>query len=238
MMKNLIKISCFFLLTIPFMLTIPLSSCDKHECDDDQAQAPCDTCVVCDTCIYAMKPNIYLYPEQQIDIDVEISFPKGGKVVKSIPEYKEGWSVNIESNGKIDRKWTYLFYESIQPNQWQYDKGWVVKKKDLSQFFVKNMTEYGFSKNEIADFTTHWIPRLNDDEYIIYPQTNNTLDKLIQLKFSTEPDKILRLFYFVEPLTSKEQVDQLEKPTIDKSFNRTKFFVTEWGVLMKNDLSS
>ena len=104
--------------------------------------------------------------------------------------------------------------------------------------FVKNMTEYGFSKNEIADFTTHWIPRLNDDEYIIYPQTNNTLDKLIQLKFSTEPDKILRLFYFVEPLTSKEQVDQLEKPTIDKSFNRTKFFVTEWGVLMKNDLSS
>jgi hypothetical protein len=101
------------------------------------------------------------------------------------------------------------------------------------------MKEYGFSKNEIADFTTHWIPRLNnEEEYIIYPQTNNTLDKLIGLKFSTEPDQILRLFYVIEPLLSKDQIEMIEEPIINESLNRSGLFVAEWGVVMKNNIKS
>ena len=236
-MKNLFKISFFFLLTIPFLVTTPLSSCNKHECDNEPT--PCDTCTVCDSCFVALKPNIYIYPEKQLDMNVEIFFPEGGKVIKSIPQYKDGWTVNIESDGKIDEKWNYLFYESIQPNLWQFKKGWVIKQDELPKFFVENMTEYGFSKNEIVDFTTHWIPLLkNEEEYIIYPQTNNTLDKLIGLKFSTDPDQILRLFYVIKPLLSKNQIEMMEEPIIDKSLNRSGLFVAEWGVVMKNNIKS
>jgi hypothetical protein len=177
------------------------------------------------------KPNIYIYPKSKIQLTVKIDFPLGGNVVKSIPEYGNGWNVTVSPNGEIDNKYTYLFYESEQPNIWQNESGWIIKKTDLQAFFETNLKSYGFSNQEIKDFTDYWIPRFNSYEYFtIYPQTNELIDKAISINYSVVPDKILRLFYVVK--TSQDlPLVKLKQPII-KPFERTGYYITEWGVIL------
>jgi PKD repeat protein len=178
----------------------------------------------------ADKPNIYLYPDSTINISVELEFPKGGEVIKSIPDYSEKWCVSIDSLGVIDEEYDYLFYESIQPDDWQYKTGWCIRKDSLKGFFETNMKSYNFSEKEIMDFTSYWIPKLTDNEYFkIYPQSNSQIDKLIQLNLSIQPDNTFRLFYGI--IGSDEYV-QINEPEMDK-INRNGFFVVEWGVFLK-----
>jgi len=179
---------------------------------------------------YDWKPNIYIYPMKEIDLDVNITFPHSGEVIKSIPEYPNQWQdLQIKPDGKINDEYNYLYYESIQPNFFQKTKGWVVKCENLKDFFNNNLQQSGYNQNEISDFIEHWIPRLIDSEYYaIYPQYNKQLDPLIQLNFSKQPDNILRLTYYIVKLHSNE-ID-LPKPEIPP-FERVGFVVTEWGLI-------
>lgn len=180
--------------------------------------------------IMVYKPNIYIYPINPIKLGLEITFPLGGSITESIPEYNNGWFVNVDSNGIINNKFNYLFYESIQPNIFQYYKGWCIAQADLKTFFEKNMTLYNFSKNEITDFTDYWVPKLiENDYYLIYPQTNEIIDKIIQLNFSIRPNEVNRLFYGIVGIN---MYTEIEAPPIVK-FNRNGFYIMEWGVFIK-----
>jgi hypothetical protein len=63
--------------------------------------------------------------------------------------------------------------------------------------------------------------------YIIYPQTNEVINKTNQLKFSVSPDNIYRLFYFVE---ESESYKKIAKPIITP-IERKGFYVVEWGLM-------
>lgn len=176
------------------------------------------------------KPNIYLYPESNIDINVSLAFPQGGKIIKSIPDYNNEWNVSVDTSGIIDNKYEYLFYESLQPDVWQYGKGWCVKKDGLKEFFETNMAGYNFSAKEINDFVSYWIPRLTKYEYYcIYPQLNEQIDKVIKIDFSIQPDNVFRLFYGI---TGSGEYKSITGPEINK-INRTGFYTVEWGVFIK-----
>jgi hypothetical protein len=218
-MKTIKFLGLPLLFIIYLMVTVPFQSCKP---DDDNE---------CDTCNMVYKPNIYIYPEEQIQLTVKIEFPMGGKIVTSIPEYGTGWNVLVDTNGLIDKTYSYLFYESTQPDIWQKQYGWITKNADLESFFRINMADYGFNGNEIEDFIDYWIPRLNDYTfYLIYPQTEKLINDVINLDFSQQPDNLLRLFYVIK---GQDQLqDKLIKPTIE-SFKREGYFVTEWGVILK-----
>ena len=219
---NLIKFLILFFVVITYLTTAStLHSCKKDNSDIDE----------CDTCIVAYKPNIYLYPIEKTQLTVNLKFPKGGKVIKSIPEYGKNWNVSVASNGLINDSYTYLFYESSQPDIWQRDYGWTIKVDKLDLFFKKNLTNYGFKAHEIEDFINYWIPRLKKDGYYsIYPQTKSIINKVIELNISKKPDNLLRLFYFIEGQKNPEI--KLKKPIINH-FERKDFFVTEWGVILE-----
>jgi PKD repeat protein len=186
--------------------------------------------VVVSNNIMLYKPNIYIYPTSPVKLCLEVAFPQGGSITKSIPEYNNGWCVDVDSNGMINNEFNYLFYESIQPDIFQYRNGWCVAKADLKTFFEDNMASYNFSSNEIADFTDYWIPKLTESAYyLIYPQTNNIIDEIIQLNFSILPEHVNRLFYGVVGAT---KYAKMEEPSIIQ-YNRDGFFVMEWGVFMK-----
>jgi hypothetical protein len=186
----------------------------------------------CDSCIMVLKPNIYIYPEEKTDLTLSLIFPQGGNVVASIPEYNNGWFFTVDTSGLIDDSYSYLFYESSQPDVWQLAEGWVVKKEDLKDFFVKNMTDYGFSDREIKDFTDYWIPRFTAEVYEIYPQNKQIIESVIKFEVSKKPDNLLRLFYAVRESTQKPELI-LPEPKIDLTFKREGFFITEWGVVLK-----
>ncbi len=177
------------------------------------------------------KPNIYIYPKENIQLEVNIDFPMGGKVIASIPEYKTGWKVSVDSNGLIDNKYTFLFYESSQPDVWQTKSGWMVKRDDLKGFFEENMALYGFVGQEIKDFTDYWVPRLkNHESYSICPQVLPAIDQVVRLRFSKQPEHILRLYYVIKGHDDSSK-NELVKPEIS-GFDRKGYFVTEWGVVL------
>ena len=180
----------------------------------------------------AAKPNIYIYPKELMNLDVNINFPHGGEVTTSIPEYNDGWkNLKVEPSGLINGKLNYLFYESVNPDLSQYNKGWIIAQENLDLFFIKNMTATGFNEQEIIDFTDYWIPILKDyPYYAIYPQYKEQLDRIIQLNFSQKPDNILRLIYTLKGLQQNNLV--LQETEIPK-FKREGFVVVEWGVIRK-----
>ncbi|NOQ26981.1 MAG: hypothetical protein GQ564_16595 [Bacteroidales bacterium] len=209
-----------FLFIIYLMISIPFQSCDPD--DDDNG---------CDTCNMVYKPNIYIYPNEQIQLTVKLDFPMGGKIVTSIPEYGTGWNISVDTNGLIDNTYSYLFYESTQPDIWQRNSGWIIKKIDLETFFRDNMTNYGFYGQEIDDFIDYWIPRLDNYPYFsICPQTADLIDDVIELSFSKQPDNVLRLFYVIRAYDVLPE--KLVEPTIN-SYKREGYFITEWGVILK-----
>jgi hypothetical protein len=175
-----------------FLGSIPFHSCEP-DCEPDEEENECDTC------IRVLKPNIYLYPTENKILSVSLNFPSGGKVITSIPDYKEGWNITVDTNGIINNTYRYLFYESEQPDVWQTKEGWILNETDLEQFFSENLSKYGFCGREIKDFTDYWIPRLvNSAYYEIYPQESDIIETVIKLGISKTPDNILRLFYVIK----------------------------------------
>jgi hypothetical protein len=92
------------------------------------------------------------------------------------------------------------------------------------------MALYNFSPSEIKDFVDYWMPLLTGDNfYCIYPQTNEIIDKIIELGFSVKPDRIHRLFYGI---LGTNELKTLNTPVI-RPFDRRGFYVVEWGVFRK-----
>lgn len=214
-----------FLISLLITFAIPFQSCKPD--DDDQKEEECDSCII------VFKPNIYLYPNEKTRLSVNLDFPKGGKVVTSVPEYGNGWKVTADKNGWIDDTYLYLFYESSQPDVWQQNEGWLVAKNQLKTFFTENLTDYGFAGREIQDFTDYWIPRLTTSEYYtIYPQTQDLIKTVIDLNCSPEPDNLMRLFYLIQEAGDNPE-NEPATPQTDHTFVRKGFFITEWGVILK-----
>jgi len=181
--------------------------------------------------VVVYKPNIYIYPTVTTNIGVKLDFPLGGTVLQSIPEYSDGWNVTVEPSGKIDGQYDYLFYESRNPDAYQYSAGWLVRRDTLTSFFTHHLLFAGFNEREKDDFIDYWIPRLTEyPYYIIYPQFKNDIDKVIRLDVSKTPDAILRLFYVVKGTTINDA--SLKAPSTP-AFQRHGFVVTEWGVILK-----
>ena len=179
--------------------------------------------------VVVRKPNIYIYPEQETNLTVQLNFPNGGKVLESIPEYNTGWNVTIKPSGLIDNQYEYLFYEAQIPELLQRDFGWKINGAGLDSFFIDNLQSLSFSGKEITDFTDHWIPLLDaNKKYLIYPQFNEELSDIIQLDISIKPDNLIRVWYVIEEYA---EILDLEEPSIPL-FVRQGFVVLEWGVVL------
>jgi hypothetical protein len=206
----------FLLISTPF-----------HGCKPDDPE--CDTC----NRMVVYKPNIYIYPTERSQISVNLSFPQGGKIITSIPYYGNGWVIDVDTSGIINSKYEYLFYESEQPDVWQLNEGWIIKRSELETFFTDNMLKYGFFGREIKDFTDYWIPKLANSEYYeIYPQESDIIETVVKLAITKVPDNSLRLFYVIKAVNNSSN-NKINIPIENNKFNRRGFYVTEWGVLLK-----
>lgn len=181
--------------------------------------------------VIVRKPNIYLYPPNTRALKIKLDFPMGGRILESSPNYLNGWNVTVTPSGKINNTYDFLFYESENPDAFQYKYGWLVNRDTLASFFRNNLYEIGFRGREIDDFLEYWMQHLTDFQfYEIYPQFQEDIEKVIRRNISESPDSMLRMFYVFVGTHSISK--QLSTPIIPK-FERKGFAVAEWGGVLK-----
>lgn len=183
------------------------------------------------SCLYSEpevdKPAIYLYPQEDSQIQVELKI--NGKIIKDIPEYNDGWNVFATKEGVIDNQYDYLFYENTLNTLELPDKGWIVSKDNLYQWFEVNLAKLGLNEKEKIQFKEYWLHQLTDSRYYeIKLLEIDFLNDNMDLIITPKPDTEIRLIFVFKEI---DEVYQIEKPIITTPI-RNGFTVVEWGGIL------
>ncbi len=182
------------------------------------------------------KPVIYLYPEEKIKLNVEVS-PNGGFTYTN-PPYGEGWSVEADPSGQITdlktgKNYDYLYWEGMGLNYPVKDEGWVIKKEKLGEFFDKKLPILGLNEKEKTDFKNYWLGRLNVMPY--YQISFLSMDEfnyLAPIKFApVAPQTLIRVMMEAKGLKVSKIISE---PQIPKTPARNGFTAVEWGGMIIN----
>lgn len=179
------------------------------------------------------KPVIYLYPEQETKVNVQLTF--NGTLTSTYPTLPpEGWSVTAQPDGTLTdeegRSYRYLFWEGVADVDWKQDSGFLVKAEDAREFLEQSLTQLGLNELEQNDFITYWLPKLekNGESFVTFAAEQYTDNAVLTV--TPQPDSVLR----VQMLISK--VDDSNRAAFQKlpeqelpRFEREGFVLVEWG---------
>lgn len=186
----------------------------------------------------AIKPNIYLYPTEEADVEVRFKNPE--LLTTVIPEYTDSWQATAQPDGSLTvdgEKYSFLFYESDTSVQYmQREEGWIIKPETRERQLNEIASMYEFNKRETEDFVTFWCSRLESDTaYLMYPQHTETIDALMPVDISPAPESIYRVWFLFETVSGEAVLPAEPKPT---PIERAGFTVTEWGGIVTGETKS
>ncbi len=136
------------------------------------------------------KPVIYLYPKQEMTINVKFLAPI--QLTTDIPKYNlaKGWNVLAKPNGQLqdlqpeytncdifdtDHVGSKYAKNACQTNNYPYiywsgnrlgadypkqNQGWIIAKSEIPNFLNTKLDELGFNKTEKSDMIEYWLPYL------------------------------------------------------------------------------
>ena len=178
----------------------------------------------------AYKPIIYLYPEQETEINVKLGSPE--KISCSYPKYtKEGWNVIANPDGTLkdlstDRELYSLYWEGKDVDKIKISDGFVVKGEDTANFLEEKLKLLGLNPKETEEFIIYWLPKLEPNKYnYIRFASMDEINRYMPLEFSTQPDSLIRVLMQYKPLKSYIAVPEQKLTTPE----RTGFVAVEWG---------
>lgn len=174
------------------------------------------------------KPVIYLYPEENTDISVNIEFD--GTFTCTYPEYGNGWNVTAYPDGKIVNKadgleYSYLFWEGISNADYHIDTGFVISGNETENFLKEKLSYMGLTPKEYNEFIVYWLPQMIDNPYNLISFMGEDYTKTAKLKIEPKPDSCLRVFMVYKPLETPIEIEEQQL----SSFKREGFSVIEWG---------
>ena len=186
----------------------------------------------------AIKPNIYLYPTEEADVEVRFKNPE--LLTTVIPEYTDFWQATAQPDGSLTvdgEEYGFLFYESDTSVQYmQREEGWIIKPETRERQLSEIASMYEFNKRETEDFVTFWCSRLESDTaYLMYPQHTETIDALMPVDISPAPESIYRVWFLFETVSGEAVLPAEPKPT---PIERSGFTVTEWGGIVAEETKS
>ena len=175
------------------------------------------------------KPVIYLYPEEPMDISVNLN-PRNNIFTTIYPKFngENTWNVHAEPNGDITikgRKYPYLFWEALLYDNQDLSEGFIVKAEDAENFLEEKLSILGLNDKEKTDFITYWLPLLLRNKLSLCSFQKHEFFNSIELNITPKPDSLIRIFLSIKkidtPINIKEQKLQ--------SVERKGFTVIEWG---------
>ncbi len=178
----------------------------------------------------AKKPVIYLYPEQETDVHVELELTEA-ELSTTYPKYNNGWDVTAYPDGKIVNKadgthHRYLFWDAVNcRTRFDISKGFCVAGSDTESFLKGKLTYMGLTEDEMNEFIVYWLPLMEHNKYNLITFQSDAYTDSAKLNISPTPDSILRIFMVYVPLDDAIDIEPQQLST----FERTGFTVVEWG---------
>ena len=176
------------------------------------------------------KPVIYLYPEKETDVHVELDLTTS-ELSTTYPKYNGGWDVTAFPDGSLINKadgshHRYLFWDSVNcRTDFDLSKGFCVAGCDTESFLKEKLTYMGLTEEEMNEFIVYWLPRMEHNPYNLISFQGDAYTDSAKLYITPTPDSICRIFMTYVPL--EKPVDA--EPQQLSSFERKGFTVVEWG---------
>lgn len=174
------------------------------------------------------KPVIYLYPEEEMTVEVKLDF--SGSLTSTYPAYKDCWKVIAQPDGTLTdpdtgKEYYCLFWEGIADTDYTITSGFVVAGKDTEAFLEEALAQLGLTSREANEFIIYWLPRMEHNAWNLISFDTSVYQENAKLTVSPTPDSLLRVFMTWQALDAPIQIAAQILPT----FERTGFTVVEWG---------
>lgn len=176
------------------------------------------------------KPVIYLYPEKETDVHVELELTES-ELSTTYPRYNNGWDVTAYPDGRLINKsdgthHRYLFWDSVNSRTaFEMSRGFCVSGEDTESFLREKLTYMGLTEDEMNEFIVYWLPRMEHNAYNLITFQGKAYTDSAKLSITPEPDSLCRIFMAYMPL---ERAVEIEPQQLD-TFERKGFAVVEWG---------
>ena len=175
----------------------------------------------------AYKPVIYLYPETETEVAVELSL--NGELTCTYPKYNNGWRVTAKPDGTLTdetgKEYNYLYWEGETNEEFDFSEGFCVKGEDTAEFLETALESLGLNRREANEFIVYWLPLMETNPYNIIAFQDEVYTATAKLEVTPTPDTVIRVFMAYTPSDTFVEISpqNLTSPT------RTGFTVVEWG---------
>lgn len=182
-----------------------------------------------------LKPNIYIYSQEEREVTVAFDQPE--LLTVTIPEYQDSWKVTADAEGRLTDAsggaYDFLFYESIsEAFLFETEEGWRVPADGRKECFETILFDLGFQENETADFTEFWTEKLDPDtDYLMYPQGTERVDLAMPVTITEEPECLERI-WFVFTEDGGRSVEEPAGYELTRGGEGCRYYVLEWGGLV------
>lgn len=173
------------------------------------------------------KPVIYLYPETETEVTVQLGFD--GELTCTYPAYRGGWTVTAQPDGTLTdeggQTYNYLYWEGVSDGEYDFSQGFCVPGGDTAAFLEDALACLGLDRREANEFLVYWLPRMEQNPYNLISFQSDAYTDHAVLTVTPEPDSVLRVFMAWKPLKHAVSIPIQDLP----AFSRNGFAVVEWG---------
>ena len=176
------------------------------------------------------KPVIYLYPEEETDVHIELELTEAD-LSTTYPKYNNGWDVTAYPDGTLVNKadgshHKYLFWDAVNcRTRFDFSKGFCVAGSDTESFLKEKLTYMGLNEQEMNEFIVYWLPLMEHNAYNLISFQGDAYTNSAKLKITPTPDSECRVFMAYVPLENAVAIEPQQLET----FERKGFSVVEWG---------
>ena len=174
------------------------------------------------------KPVIYLYPQEETRVSVQLDFD--GDLTSTYPAYEAGWTVDASPDGTLTdpvtgRQYYCLFWEGISDAEYDFSTGFCVSGEKTAAFLEEALAQLGLTEKEANEFIIYWLPRMEHNPYNLISFQTEAYTDSVELTIDPAPDTLIRVFMAWQGLDQPVEVEtqNLTDP------ERIGFTAVEWG---------
>ncbi len=175
------------------------------------------------------KPVIYLYPEEETEVSVQVDFNDGSELTCTYPEYNNGWRVTAEPDGTLfdesGNEYYCLYWESTQGERLRMNEGFCVSGTETADFLREKLMYMGLTAREANEFIIYWLPIMEKNPYNVVTFHTDSYTDAVPLSVSPAPDSVIRVFMTFYASETEIEIAEQDLP----QYNRDGFTVVEWG---------